>query len=59
MKGLNAEACIIALMTGTNMGLFSLAVDTLVKLIDNFSYNGAGFDSVCLLLFQRLKIFLC
>lgn len=43
MKRMNATGCIATLMTGIVMGLFRLAVDTPVKLIDNFSYQEGSF----------------
>jgi len=38
MKRLNAKGALAALITGFAMGLFRLAVDTPVKLIEDFSY---------------------
>jgi SSS family solute:Na+ symporter len=43
MKRLNAKGCLAALLTGFGMGLFRLAVDTPVKLIDGFNYNYGSF----------------
>jgi len=43
MKRMNAAGCIATLMTGIVMGLFRLAVDTPVKLIDDFSYREGSF----------------
>lgn len=43
MKRLNGPGCIAALVTGFAMGLFRLAVDTPVKLMDNFSYMEGSF----------------
>lgn len=38
-KRLNAKGCLSALITGFALGLFRLAVDTPVKLIDGFKYS--------------------
>lgn len=43
MKRLNSKGCLSALIVGFGMGLFRLAVDTPVKLIDNFSYQTGSF----------------
>jgi len=43
MKRLNAKGCLAALTTGFSLGLFRLAVDTPVKLIDGFSYSQGSF----------------
>ena len=43
MKRLNAKGCLAALVTGFIMGLFRLAVDTPVKLIENFNYTHGSF----------------
>ena len=43
MKRLNRRGCIAALLTGFGMGLFRLAVDTPVKLMDGFSYTEGSF----------------
>jgi SSS family solute:Na+ symporter len=43
MKRLNAKGCLAALGTGFAMGLFRLAVDTPVKLIQGFSYPEGSF----------------
>ncbi|MBN1398257.1 MAG: sodium:solute symporter [Bacteroidetes bacterium] len=42
-KRLNAKGCLWALISGFAMGLFRLAVDTPVKLIENFSYTEGSF----------------
>lgn len=42
-KRLNAKGCLSALITGFAMGLFRLAVDTPVKLIENFAYAQGSF----------------
>ena len=42
-KRLNAKGCLAALITGFVLGLFRLAVDTPVKLIDGFSYSEGSF----------------
>ncbi len=43
MKRLNAKGCLAALVTGFVMGLFRMAVDTPVKLIENFNYAQGSF----------------
>jgi len=43
MKRLNAKGCLAALGTGFALGLFRLAVDTPVKLIEGFSYAEGSF----------------
>ncbi len=43
MKRLNSKGCIASMITGFAMGLFRLAVDTPIKLIDNFSYDKGSF----------------
>lgn len=43
MKRLNAAGCLATLITGFAMGLFRLAVDTPVKLFDDFSYTEGSF----------------
>lgn len=42
-KRLNAKGCMATLIVGFAMGLFRLAVDTPVKLFDNFSYEEGSF----------------
>ena len=42
-KRLNAKGCMSALIIGFLMGLFRLAVDTPVKLMDGFSYTQGSF----------------
>lgn len=43
MKRLNSAGCMATLLTGFAMGLFRLAVDTPVKLIEGFSYEKQSF----------------
>lgn len=43
MKRLNAKGCLASLIVGFGMGLFRLAVDTPVKLLQNFSYEPGSF----------------
>ena len=43
MKRLNAKGCLAALITGFVMGLFRLAIDTPVKLVENFIYEEGSF----------------
>lgn len=42
-KRLNAKGCLSAMIVGFVLGLFRLAVDTPVKLIDNFQYSTGSF----------------
>ena len=42
-KRLNAKGCLAALITGFGLGLFRLAIDTPVKLINGFSYTQGSF----------------
>jgi solute:Na+ symporter, SSS family len=42
-KRLNAKGCLAALITGFILGLFRLAVDTPVKLMDGFNYTEGSF----------------
>jgi len=42
-KRLNAKGCLAALIAGFALGLFRLAVDTPVKLVENFSYTEGSF----------------
>jgi len=42
-KRMNRKGAIAALLVGIGMGLFRLAVDTPVKLMDNFSYETGSF----------------
>jgi len=42
-KRLNAKGCLSALSVGFAMGLFRLAVDTPVKLFENFAYDQGSF----------------
>ena len=43
MKRLNSKGCLAALITGFTMGLCRLAVDTPVKLVENFNYKEGSF----------------
>jgi len=43
MKRLNAKGCLWALLVGFALGLFRLAVDTPVKLIQGFTYTEGSF----------------
>jgi SSS family solute:Na+ symporter len=43
MKRLNSKGCIASMITGFGMGLFRLAVDTPIKLMENFSYDKGSF----------------
>jgi SSS family solute:Na+ symporter len=43
MKRLNAKGCLASLVVGFGMGLFRLAVDTPVKLMQNFNYEPGSF----------------
>ncbi|MGH7452942.1 MAG: sodium:solute symporter family transporter, partial [bacterium] len=42
-KRLNAKGCLAALIAGFALGLFRLAVDTPVKLVENFAYTEGSF----------------
>ena len=42
-KRLNAKGCMTALIAGFAMGLFRLAIDTPVKLVDGFAYTEGSF----------------
>lgn len=42
-KRLNAKGCLAALITGFALGVFRLAVDTPVKLLDGFGYDPGSF----------------
>jgi SSS family solute:Na+ symporter len=42
-KRLNAKGCLSALITGFVLGLFRLAIDTPVKMIDGFHYSQGSF----------------
>ena len=42
-KRLNAKGCLAALVTGFGLGLFRLAIDTPVKLLDGFTYATGSF----------------
>jgi SSS family solute:Na+ symporter len=42
-KRLNAKGCLAALLSGFALGVFRLAVDTPIKLIDGFSYDTGSF----------------
>jgi SSS family solute:Na+ symporter len=43
MKRLNAKGCIASMVVGFLMGLFRLAIDTPIKLLENFSYEKGTF----------------
>jgi SSS family solute:Na+ symporter len=42
-KRLNAKGCLSALITGFMLGLFRLAIDTPVKLVEGFKYDSGSF----------------
>lgn len=42
-KRLNSKGCLAALITGFTLGLFRLAIDTPVKMIENFAYAEGSF----------------
>jgi SSS family solute:Na+ symporter len=59
MKRLNGKGCLAALTTGFALGLFRLAVDTPVKLIQGFSYSEGSFLWVMNhIFFQYYSIFI-
>jgi SSS family solute:Na+ symporter len=43
IKRVNAKGCIAALISGFGLGVFRLAIDTPVKLIENYEYSYGGF----------------
>jgi SSS family solute:Na+ symporter len=43
MKRLNSKGCLAALISGFLMGLFRLAIDTPVKLVEGFAYEQGSF----------------
>jgi SSS family solute:Na+ symporter len=43
MKRLNAKGCLSALIVGFAMGVFRLAIDTPVKLVEGFAYSEGSF----------------
>ncbi len=56
-KRLNAKGCLAALITGFSLGVFRLAIDTPVKLVDNFSYaNGSFFWIINNIFFQYYSL---
>jgi len=56
-KRLNAKGCLAALISGFILGLFRLAVDTPVKLIDGFTYlEGSFFWIINNIFFQYYSI---
>jgi SSS family solute:Na+ symporter len=42
-KRLNAKGCLAALITGFALGVFRLAVDTPVKLVEDYAYSDGSF----------------
>jgi SSS family solute:Na+ symporter len=42
-KRLNAKGCLAALITGFVLGVFRMAIDTPIKLIEGFSYDNGSF----------------
>ena len=59
MKRLNAKGCLAALTTGFVLGLFRLAVDTPVKLVEGFSYaEGSFFWVINNIFFQYYSLFI-
>jgi SSS family solute:Na+ symporter len=58
-KRLNAKGCLAALLTGFALGLFRLAVDTPVKLLDGFFYDpGSFFWVINNIFFQYYSLFI-
>ncbi|KPJ65353.1 MAG: Na+/glucose cotransporter, partial [Coxiella sp. DG_40] len=59
MKRLNGKGCLAALIIGFLLGLFRLAVDTPVKLIDDFNYQqGSFFWIINNIFFQYYSLFI-
>jgi SSS family solute:Na+ symporter len=60
MKRMNAKGCLSALIIGFAMGIFRLAVDTPVKLLDGFSYTeGSLLWIVNNIFFQYYSLLIC
>jgi len=58
-KRLNAKGCLASLITGFALGLFRLAVDTPVKLLEGFSYEpGSFFWIINNIFFQYYSLFI-
>jgi SSS family solute:Na+ symporter len=62
-KRLNAKGCLAALLSGFALGLFRLAVDTPVKLIENFAYTEGSFfwviNNIFFQYYSLLIFFVC
>ncbi len=59
MKRLNNKGCLASLITGFVLGLFRLAIDTPVKMIDDFSYTkGSLFWIINNTFFQYYSLFI-
>lgn len=58
-KRLNATGCLAALITGFALGLFRLAIDTPVKLVEGFTYaEGSFFWIINNIFFQYYSLFI-
>jgi len=58
-KRLNAKGCLATLITGFSLGLFRLAIDTPVKLLDGFTYaEGSFFWVINNVFFQYYSLFI-
>ena len=58
-KRLNAKGCLAALITGFGLGLVRLAIDTPVKLVEDFTYaEGSFFWIVNNIFFQYYSLFI-
>lgn len=62
-KRLNAKGCLAALISGFILGLFRLAVDTPVKLIEGFSYSEGSFlwivNNIFFQYYSIIILFIC
>ncbi|MGH7598172.1 MAG: sodium:solute symporter, partial [bacterium] len=62
-KRLNAKGCLAALITGFALGLFRLAIDTPVKLVENFAYTEGSFfwiiNNIFFQYYSLLIFFVC
>jgi len=58
-KRLNAKGCLATLISGFALGLFRLAIDTPVKLMDGFTYTtGSFFWVINNIFFQYYSLFI-
>jgi SSS family solute:Na+ symporter len=58
-KRLNAKGCLAALITGFLLGIFRMAIDTPLKLVEGFSYDhGSFFWIISNIFFQYYSLFI-